>query len=87
MSRAIPLTPPGPLWSQREYVECVKLGIGFAAHRASDIDQWFHYAFPADIGCASVRVGPAGPVSYVDHAFVRDIGWIDRCRAAVARVS
>lgn len=83
--RVIPLTPPGALWSQREYIAAVGMGIGFAAHRASDIDQWFHYAFPDDIGCTSVRVGPSGAKQYIDHEFRRQTGWLELCRVAVTK--
>lgn len=85
--RAIPLTPPGALWSQREYVAAMAIGIAFAAHRASGIDQWFHYAFPDDIGCTSVLVGPSGVRRYVDHEFPRQLGWLDLCRAAIAKAT
>jgi hypothetical protein len=86
--RVIPLTPPGELWSQREYVACQRLGIEFAAHRALDVHgratqlQWFHYGFPEDIGCTSVLVGSTVQ-RYVDHTFKRKPGWLDLCRAAV----
>jgi hypothetical protein len=83
--RAIPITPPGPLWSQREYVTCMQMGIQFAAHRAGDMYQWFHYGFPEDINCTSVLVGVDGPKKYVDHNFTRDIEWIKKCAAAVTK--
>ena len=82
--RVIPLTPPGPLWSQREYVAAMGIGIHFAAHRAGPIEQWFHYGFPDDIGCTSVRVGAGEPKEYVDHEFPRQIGWLELCRVALA---
>lgn len=81
--RVIPLTPPGPLWSQREYVATMGMGIQFAAHRAGDLEQWFHYGFPDDIGCTSVRVGIDGAKSYVDHEFPRQPDWLKLCRLAV----
>jgi hypothetical protein len=82
--RVIPFTPSGVLWSQREYVRCTELGIGFAAHRDGLLTHWFHYAFPEDIGCTSVLVSHTGVARYIDHAFSRDFNWINRCRAAVA---
>lgn len=80
--RVIPLTPPGPLWSQREYVAAMQLGIGFAAHRHGSLNQAFHYGFPGDIGCTTVIVSSVAIVRYIDHDFKRDADWIERCRAA-----
>jgi len=85
--RVIPLTPPGPLWSQREYVKAMQLGIEFAAHRANSIDQWFHYAFPDEIGCTSVLVSPTQVLRYVDHEFPKQVDWLSVARAAVAKES
>lgn len=85
--RVIPLTPQGALWSQREYVAAMAMGIGFAAHRASAIDQWFHYALPDDIGCTSVLIGPSGVKQYVDHDFTRGTDWLDLCRTAVVKAA
>lgn len=82
--RVIPLTPPGPLWSQREYVAAMSMGIEFAAHRHGDLEQWFHYAFPQDIGCTSVRVGVSGVKEYVDHEHPRQPGWLEISRVALA---
>lgn len=79
--RVIPLTPPGPLWSQREYVACMEIGIGFSAHRHGDIKEAFHYAFPDDIGCTTVIVG-SDVERYVDHGFGRTHDWIARCARA-----
>lgn len=79
--RVIPLTQPGPLWSQREYVACMQIGIGFAAHRHGAIGEAFHYGFPGDIGCTTVIVG-SGVVRYIDHDFMRTIDWVDRCAKA-----
>jgi hypothetical protein len=87
VTHAVPLTPPGPLWSQREYVAALALGIGFAAHRAGDLDQWFHYAFPGDVGCTSVRVGVDGAKQHVVHGFLRAAGWPQKMRAAVESAS
>lgn len=84
--RAIPLTPPGPNWSQREYVAATQIGLGFAAHREGDLRHWFHYGFPGDIGCASVLVGTRVE-RYVDHDFKRAPEWIKACAAAVRRGS
>lgn len=81
--RVIPLTPPGRLWSQREYVAAHAIGVAFAAHRATDLRQWFHYAFPHEIGCTSVLVGVDGPILYVDHDFARSIDWLAKARRAV----
>lgn len=82
--RVIPLTPPGPNWSQREYVKALTMGIGFAAHRVGQLGQVFHYGFPGDIGCTSVIVNSNGPLRYVDHAFgPRPVDWIERCRLAL----
>ena len=79
--RAIPLTPPGPNWSQREYVACTKVGIGFAAHGShSGLHSVWHYGFPGDIGCTSVLIKDGRAIAYFDHNFVRTAGWIDRAR-------
>lgn len=80
--RVIPLTKPGPLWSQREYVACAQLGIGFAAHRHGEIFQAFHYGFPDEIGCTTVVVDTGGVRRYIDHPFTRTLDWIDRAAAA-----
>lgn len=84
-ARAIPLTPPGPLWSQREYIECRKLGIGFAAHRFGDVRQVFHYRFPiAPPGaCTSVIVSVGGVDKYIDHPFEPRVDWLSQCAQAV----
>lgn len=82
--RVIPLTPPGPRWSQREYIKAMTMGIGFAAHRLDHLDEVFHYGFPEDIGCTSVLVRNRAAVAYMDHAFgSRPLDWIQRCRVAV----
>ena len=82
--RVIPLTPPGPLWSQREYVAAMRCDIGFTAHLRSDGRQWFHYAFPDDVGCTSVLISGVGDVlRYVDHKFHRNPDWIKQAAAAV----
>ena len=85
MTRPMPFTPPGPVWSQREYVACMELGIAFAAHRHGEVGQVFHYAFPGDIGCTSVLVSPlaGGTHTYIDHPFTRCSDWIDKAAAAV----
>lgn len=80
--RVIPLTPPGPLWSQREYVACMQMGIAFAAHRHGDLRQAFHYGFPDDIGCTTVIVSVYGVERYIDHDFTRTTDWVDRCARA-----
>lgn len=81
--RVIPLTPPGPNWSQREYVACVEKGIGFAAHGArNNLAQWFHYGFPSDIGCTSVLIAGDRVLKYVDHPMLRVDDWINKCRIA-----
>ncbi len=85
-ARVIPLTPPGALWSQREYVACMQLGIGFSAHRHGEVKQAFHYAFPDDIGCTSVIVDAGGPQTYVDHEFGREGDWISRAAAATRKM-
>jgi len=82
--RVIPLTPAGPLWSQREYVAASRLGIGFAAHRFGDLRQAFHYGFPDDIGCTTVIVDVHGPRQFIDHEFMRGADWIAKCAAATA---
>jgi hypothetical protein len=82
--RVIPLTEPGPNWSQREYVECTRLGIGFAAHRAGDINQHFHYHFPAPAdNCTTVVASPTKVLRYVDHGFWPGVEWIKQCVAAM----
>lgn len=81
--RVIPLTKPGPLWSQREYVACMQLGIEFAAHRSGVTTQAFHYGFPEDIGCTTVIVAPDKVLRYIDHPFNRTIDWISRASAAI----
>jgi hypothetical protein len=83
--RAIPLTQPGPQWSQREYVACCKLNIGFSAHRYGTYRQAFHYGFPEDIGCTTVIVGPVEVETYIDHDFVKGINWIHDCAAATPK--
>lgn len=81
---AIPLTEPGPNWSQREYVACLNLGIGFAAHRLGALMQVFHYGFPEDIGCASVIVGRRWVEQRIYHEFgPLPLDWIERCRKAI----
>lgn len=82
--RVIPLTPPGPVWSQREYVACLQLGIGFAAHRAGVVNEAFHYGFPADLGCTTAIVNACGVIRYIDHGFEKTTDWISRCRAAIS---
>lgn len=84
--RAIPLTPPGALWSQREYVEASRSGIGFTAHGTESMRQWFHYAFPGDVGCTSVLIEGTRPLQYVDHTFKREPGWIALAARAVRRI-
>ena len=81
--RVIPLTAPGPLWSQREYVECMKIGVGFAAHRHREIHQAFHYHFPNGIGCSTVLINGSCVMSYIDHDFTPGINWIEQCSAAL----
>lgn len=83
IERVIPLTPPGPLWSQREYVACMKMGIEFASHRKGDMNQLFHYGFPGDIGCTTILVSPTGVLRYVDHNFSKTHNWIALCSAAM----
>lgn len=85
-TRVIPLTKPGALWSQREYIACLAMGIGFAAHRAGVINQLFHYGFPDGINCTTVEVSPTSVVRYVDHPFSRSDNWIAKCRAEMALV-
>lgn len=88
MTRVIPLTQPGPLWSQREYVACRKLGIGFAAHRHGETRQVFHYYFPAEANCCtSVIVHTEGVERYIDHNFVPGTDWIGQCSAAMRKES
>ena len=84
--RSIPLTPPGPVWSQREYVAASRSGIGFTAHAFRGTQQWFHYAFPGDVGCTSVLIAGDKPVLYVDHDFKRESGWISLAARAVREV-
>jgi len=78
----LPLTAPGPLWSQREYVLAVTQGIGFASHHAGDITQHFHYRLPEG-RCCTLKVGPGGVRRRVDHAFVPRLDWITQCQAAM----
>jgi hypothetical protein len=80
--RAIPLTPPGPAWSQSEYIACRELGIGFAAHRYGEVYQVFHYGFPDGICCTSIIVSTGGVERYIDHPFTRTLDWIERCSTA-----
>lgn len=84
--RAIPLTPPGPQWSQREYVAASERGIGFTAHAHTGMQQWFHYAFPGIVGCTSVLVEGDRPLLYIDHDFKRSAGWISLAARAVVGV-
>lgn len=84
-SRAVPLTAPGPLWSQREYVACMKMGIQFAAHRCGVRHQAFHYGFPQDIPCTTVIVGVDGVVEYIDHDFTLGPNWISLASSAIRR--
>jgi hypothetical protein len=84
MKRAIPITPPGSHWSQREYVACLNMGIGFAAHRYGEVYEAFHYGFPEEINCTTVIVSAGGVERYVDHPFTRTLDWIDKCSAALA---
>jgi hypothetical protein len=89
MTQAIPLTNPGPLWSQREYVACRALGIGFAAHSAwrGSIYQHFHYHFPEDANrCTTVTVSAIDVVSHTNHRFKPDtLNWIKQCSGAMAK--
>lgn len=81
----IPITAPGPNWSQREYVAAMKLkDIGFAAHRANNLDQYFHYHFRYAGCCVTLRVGPNSVKDRTDHAFTPTINWINQCRGAIA---
>jgi hypothetical protein len=80
--RSIPLTPPGSHWSQTEYVACMRLGIGFAAHRYGEVKEVFHYHFP-DIGCTSVIVFDDTVEKYIDHTFEPTIDWIKQCSSAI----
>lgn len=85
--RAVPLTPPAsPNWSQAEYVEASRLGLGFAAHAIrGSMRYWFHYGFPGDIGCVSVLLEGHRPIRYIDHTFERCPGWIGMASAACAK--
>lgn len=82
--RPIPITKPGPLWSQREYVACQALRIGFSAHRHGDIKQAFHYHFPS-IGCTTLIVNAAGVERAIDHGFEPGLDWISQCAAALTK--
>jgi hypothetical protein len=89
IGHALPLTDPGSHWSQREYVACVKLGIGFACHRYGETSQVFHYHFPEGIGCTSIIVHPTTERGtsmqhiYHEHEFEAGTDWIDACRASM----
>lgn len=80
-ARVIPLTDPGPHWSQREYVACRKLDIGFAAHRHGELGQVFHYRFP-DCCTSIVTLGERAD-RYIDHSFVPGINWLEQCSASL----
>lgn len=77
--RVIPLTSPGPLWSQREYVACMQLNIGFAAHRHGETRQAFHYRFP---DCCTTIITGTGVDRYIDHEWQPNLDWITRCSKA-----
>lgn len=86
--RVIPLTEPGPYWAQREYLACMDLHIGFAAHgTANGMKQHWHYAFPLPADCCTtIVVNVASIERYVDHDFGPAAGgdWLQRCRIAMA---
>jgi hypothetical protein len=74
------------LWSQQEYVACVIRGIGFAAHRASDVKQWFHYH--VDDRCYSLLIFGSTVDRVIEHKFAVDpVEWIKQCSAAVFGVT
>lgn len=83
----IPLSNPGPNRSQREYVLCLCMGIGFAAHRFSDTKEVYHYKFPRDMGCVSaiIDLGGPGQHTYIVHNNIRsdDLKWIEKCRKEI----
>lgn len=75
----------GGLWSQREYVACVKKGWGFTCHRATDMTHWFHYRINegGTSRCVSLLVCAGTVERRVEHAFTPTFDWIEQCRTAV----
>jgi hypothetical protein len=82
VAHVVPFTPPGALWSQREYVHCTSLRIGFTAHRHNAMHEAFHYHFPG-VGCTTVLVSFSGIERRIYHEFAPDTAdWIKQCSAA-----
>jgi hypothetical protein len=75
----VPLTKPGPLWSQREYTACQELHIGFAAHQRGMFLQEFHYHFPG-IGCTTCLVSSLAVLERIYHDFEPTPDWIQQCK-------
>ncbi len=81
---AVPLTSL-PLNQQVEYVEAMRLGIQFSAHRIGSVRSAFHYAFPGELRCVTVVVNGGGkPVRWVYHSFNRNPDWVKQASAALA---
>lgn len=86
----VPLTEPGPNWSQREYVACLKQRIGFSAHgHRSGLRTYFHYKWAGpEARCVTAALGISGDVVVrtVEHDFAPGVQWIQQCAQAMYEI-